>query len=63
MKTTVAVLVAILISTVITYLAGSFVEWDFDPKNWGNGLRALMVITWVAVTAIAYLLIKIMEDK
>jgi hypothetical protein len=63
MKTTVAVLAAILISTIITYLAGSFITWDINPGNWEGDSRTLTVITWFVIAIIAFLVIKAMEDK
>jgi hypothetical protein len=63
MKTILAVIIAMIIATIITYLAGSFGSWEWNPGNWDESLRVLMIITWFVITFLTTVIILYANEK
>ena len=62
MKKTVLSIICVIAETLILYAIWSFVLWDFNAAEWGEGSRVMVSFIWFAVALFSTLGI-ITHDK
>lgn len=53
----------VILTPVLLYFAFAFVQWDLNPKEWGQDARALLCVFSLICSWVSLFVVRVLRDE